>query len=146
MVTKSQPILECSRCGAFTKVSSDQITGIICSECVTEMLREFEGPTQKKSKFTAANGYPKGWRFMKEFVHIDGTVYFKGAEQPELKGTYDATVIVAKPKKSKAQKAQEVNDALTKLSKLKTSLKRTTKKGEIKKLQIQIKKLEKQVK
>ena len=51
-------------------------------------------------------GYPKGWRFMKEFVHVDGTVYHRGVEQPNLKGKKKPTEIVVKPKLTKKQKAR----------------------------------------
>ncbi len=109
-------------------------------------MREFDVPLLKKKKQVLAQGYPRGWRFMKEFVHADGTVFFKGVEQPELKGTKEVTAIVAKTKKTKAQKKQEKENALIQLGKLKNTLKKTTKKGESKKLQTQIRKLEKQIK
>lgn len=146
MTLSSTHILECTRCGGFTKVSGIDVVSITCHECVNEMMREFDAPLLKKKKQVLAQGYPKGWRFMKEFVHADGTVFFKGIEQPDLKGTKEVTVIVVKPKKTKAQKKQEKENALVQLGKLKNTLKKTTKKGESKKLQTQIKKLEKQIK
>lgn len=146
MTLNSKHIIECTRCGGFTKVSGPEILSITCYECVNEMMREFDRPLLKKKKQVLAQGYPRGWRFMREFVHIDGTVYFKGVEQLELKGTKEVTVIVAKPKKTKAQKKQEKESALIQLAKLKNTLKKTIKKGEAKKLQTQIKKLEKQIK
>ena len=139
-------VLECTRCGGFTKVSGIEVVSITCHECVNEMMREFDAPLLRKKKQVLAQGYPRGWRFMKEFVHTDGTVYFKGVEQPELKGTKEVTIIAAKPKKTKAQKKQEKENALIQLAKLKSALKKTIKKGEAKKLQTQIKKLEKQIK
>jgi hypothetical protein len=139
-------VLECTRCGGFTKVSGIEVVSITCHECVNEMMREFDAPLLRKKKQVLAQGYPRGWRFMKEFVHTDGTVYFKGVEQPELKGTKEVTTIAAKPKKTKAQKKQEKENALIQLAKLKSALKKTIKKGEAKKLQTQIKKLEKQIK
>ena len=36
---------------------------------------------------------PRGWHFMAEFVDSEGNVYFKGVEQPELKGTLSPTII-----------------------------------------------------
>jgi hypothetical protein len=138
--------LECNRCGAFTKVSGPEVASITCHECITEWMREFDTPLLKEKKQVVAQGYPRGWRFMNEFVHADGTVYFKGVEQPKLKGTKATTTIAAKPKKTKAQRKQEKENALIQLSKLKSTLKKTTKKGESKKLQTQIKKLEKQIK
>ena len=42
---------------------------------------------------------------MNEFVDKDGTVYHKGKEMPELKGTLPATVV--KPKKKTKRRSQE---------------------------------------
>jgi len=145
MTLNSKHTIECTRCGGFTKVAPEVIS-ITCYECVNEMMREFDAPLLRKKKQVLTQGYPRGWRFMKEFVHTDGTVFLKGVEQPELKGTREATVIVVKPKKTKAQKKQEKESALIQLAKLKNTLKKTLKKGEAKKLQTQIKKLEKQIK
>ena len=44
---------------------------------------------------------------MNEFVDKDGTVYHKGKENPELKGTRPITVI--KPKKKTKRRTQEAN-------------------------------------
>jgi hypothetical protein len=38
-------------------------------------------PEEKK-----VSGYPRGWKFMSEFVDKDGNVYHKGELQPELFG------------------------------------------------------------
>ena len=42
---------------------------------------------------------------MNEFVDKDGTVYHKGKEMPELKGTLPVTVV--KPKKKPKRRTQE---------------------------------------
>ena len=42
---------------------------------------------------------------MNEFVDKDGTVYHKGKEMPELKGTLPITVV--KPKKKAKRRSQE---------------------------------------
>jgi hypothetical protein len=47
---------------------------------------------------------PRGWRWMTEFVLADGTVYHKGVEQPDLKGTRPITDIDALYKKRKKNK------------------------------------------
>ena len=44
---------------------------------------------------------------MKEYVHTDGTVYFKGIEQPELKGTLPVTDIVKEEKKKVSKEDKE---------------------------------------
>lgn len=135
--------LECKICGAFVHKVGDNVQAITCHDCVTDMMRQYDEPSKKKQ--ATAQGYPKGWRFMKEFVHANGTVYFKGVEQPDLKGKYDATPIIVKPKKSKAQKAQEKVDNMKRYSELKKLLKKETRKGVIKKLESELKRLQKQI-
>tara|TARA_B100001250_G_scaffold409774_1_gene434802 strand:- start:1142 stop:1624 length:483 start_codon:yes stop_codon:yes gene_type:complete len=66
---------------------------------------------------------PRGWRWMTEFVTADGTVYHKGVEQPDLKGTRPITDIEAlreKRKKNKeAMKVKEQKNLLTHAKKAK---------------------------
>lgn len=135
--------LECKSCGADVHKVDNAAIEVTCSDCVMEALRAFETPVKKKQ--ASSQGYPKGWRFMKEFVHADGTVYFRGVEQPNLKGTYATTVIVAKPKKTKQQKKQEKQEVLSKYSSLKRELKKETRKTVIKKIESKLKKLQKQI-
>ena len=61
-------------------------------------------PEQNKLK-RVKTGRPSGWYFMNEFVDKDGTVYHKGKEMPELKGTLPVTVV--KPKKKPKRRTQE---------------------------------------
>ena len=82
---------------------------------------------------------------MKEFVHANGTVYHKGVVQPELKDTLQPTLIVVKPKKNKIQKQQERQQVLTEYAELKKSLKKETRKTVIKKIEVKLKKLQKQL-
>ena len=110
------------QCGDLVKVP-EYTEATKCWRCVIEDMQKDgtidEGLPTKKSKQTTAQGYPKGWRFMKEFVHADGTVYYRGVEQPTLKGTKQATQIAIKPKKSKAQKKEERDALLAEYGKLK---------------------------
>jgi hypothetical protein len=122
----------------------DDAAAVTCWECVIEAQRAYDEPIVRK-KFATAQGFPKGWRFMKEFVHADGTVFHRGVEQPKLKGTLEPTTIVVKPKKSKAQKAQEKADAMKRYSELKKQLKKETRKGAIKKIESELKRLQKQI-
>ena len=138
--------LECMKCGAEVPNRSNNATAVICWQCVNEAMREFDQPF--KPKQAPAQGYPKGWRFMREFVHTDGTVYHKGVEQPDLKGTLPATQIAPKTpkvKKSKAQKAKEKADAAKEFANLKKQLKTETRKTVIRKIETQLKKLQKQL-
>ena len=119
--------LECKYCGTEVHGCSPTATGIVCSECVIELYWHPEDAPKKKSV-----GYPKGWKFMKQFVHKDGTVYFKGIEQQNLKGKLTPTVIEPKEPKKKISK-QEKDELIRSLGKeittLKSKLMFETKKG-----------------
>lgn len=135
--------LECKVCGTPVYNVSETVSAVTCHECVTDMMRQYDEPTIKRRR--ASEGYPKGWRFMKEFVYKDGTVYHRGVEQPDLKGSLDPTVIVAKPKKSRAQKAREKAEVAAEYAKIKKELKKETRKTVIRKLEAQLKRLQKQL-
>jgi hypothetical protein len=128
--------LDCQICGAPVKVDP-RAAACTCYLCVIETMWGAAPKTEKKKV-----GYPKGWRFMKEFVHADGTVFHKGVEQPELKGSLPITEIIVKPKKSAKQKAEEKAEAINKIAKLKKQLKSEQRKTQQKKLETQIKKLQ----
>jgi hypothetical protein len=74
-------------CDTWTTVS-EAATAVLCSSCVQKVV----DPPQLKSTYKS-KGFPRGWQFRKEFVHEDGTVYHKGVEQPNLKGTLAPTKI-----------------------------------------------------
>jgi hypothetical protein len=102
------------------------------------MIVPNQSSTQKKKV-----GYPKGWRFMNEFVHADGTVYHKGVEQPDLKGKCTVTPIVEKPKKTKKQKEQEKMSLMDEYAALKKKLKTEKRKTVRKKIELRLSKLSK---
>jgi len=131
--------LECKLCGTFVRHCSDRAGKVTCWLCVAKAVGPPPEPVRKKT------GFPPGWKFKKVFVHADGTVYYKGVEQPDLKGTQEPTVIEVKQKKSKAEREQERHDALIQIGQLKKQLKAETRKGAQRKLQSQIKKLQKQL-
>jgi hypothetical protein len=64
---------------------------------------------QQKSK--QPTGFPRGWKFFKEFVHQDGTVYHKGILKPELFGTLPPTEIKEVEVKEKKKK-QTLDDKI----------------------------------
>jgi len=67
--------IQCETCGTAVRNVSLEASWVICWECLAEdMAKKYPPKSQKK----ATEGFPKGWRFMKEFVHSDGTVYYKG--------------------------------------------------------------------
>lgn len=131
--------LDCELCGTPTPVGSKEALKVICTQCVIDT---WEPPksTPKKSV-----GYPKGWRFMKEFVHPDGKVYHKGVEQPELEGTLPATVIEPKKKPSKFEIQEERSKALIQINDIKKKLKKETRSTYIKRYESQLKKLQKKI-
>ena len=111
--------MECKVCGQFTPVGEDA-TAVTCPDCVAEMLPAMTFTRRQKSD------KPRGWQWMAEYVHTDGTVYHKGVEQPDLKGTLKPTDIVAKPKLTKQQKAKLKSEASLTLSKLKKEFGKAT--------------------
>jgi len=133
--------IECKMCGVG-KVAPINITGWTCAECVVEMWDPADAPKAKRP-----TGYPPGWKFMKEFVHEDGSVYHKGEEQPALHGTLPPTPIKVKQKdtRSKAQKAAEKHDLLVKINNLRKEVKKESRTTYRRKLETQLKKLEKQL-
>jgi hypothetical protein len=128
--------LDCHLCGSPVKVDP-RAAQVTCHMCVIETMWGAAPKSEKKRI-----GYPKGWRFMKEFVHADGTVYQKGIEQPGLKGSLEPTQIIVKPKKTAKQKAEEKAEVAAKIGKLKKQLKAESRKTQQKKIETQIKKLQ----
>ena len=110
--------MECKVCGVMTKCSEDT-TAVTCTICVQEGLYEqFGGPdvTLKKS-----SGRPRGWKWMAVFVDKDGTVFHRGEEQPDLKGTLPPSDVKDKgnrlSKRDKERIKQEAGKRLYKLKK-----------------------------
>ena len=67
----------------------------------------------RRTKSNETTGFPRGWKFFKQFVHEDGRVFEKGVENPSLFNTLSPTVIEKKPtltaeekKKRKEEKEQ----------------------------------------
>jgi len=61
---------------------------------------------------------------MAVYIHKDGTVYHKGVEQPDLKGTLPLTIVKPKPKVTKKLTKKESSDLVAELGTLKASLRR----------------------
>ena len=113
---RSYRYMECKLCGQFESVSEDT-EAVTCHECVQEMCDEPEIKSNKNS------GRPSGWHFMTEFVDKKGNVYFKGVEQPKLKGTKKPTVVEKKIRYTKQQKNEYVQRAALEINILKKELK-----------------------
>lgn len=65
-------------------------------------------------------GYPRGWKFMKEFVDKDGNVFHKGVEQPKLKNKIPPTEV--KKKIVKKAKKKETKVDFKKIKELKSKI------------------------
>ena len=98
----------CKLCQSEYVQTGEKTVAVTCHMCVQKRclskmpLEEMMPSLNKKPK----TGRPAGWHWMTEFVDKDGTVYHKGKEQPELKGTLKPTK-VKPPKKRKKLSADE---------------------------------------
>ena len=115
-----------SICNNWTAVSNST-SAVICYSCTQKLV---DPPIQKTA--IQKSDKPKGWKFMKVYVHTDGSVYHKGEEQVHLKGTLPVTVIEVKDVKkklSKDEKFERIKELGLEISKLKallfTDLKKT---------------------
>ena len=90
-------------CRNFVSIAETSIAAV-CWQCVNKIV---EPPIQKTIQ--EKSDKPKGWKFMKVYVHKDGTVYHKGVEQTNLKGTLPVTVIQPKDDKIKIPKHEKAN-------------------------------------
>jgi len=136
--------MECRVCGALTEVGEDT-TAVTCHRCVNELTDPPHFVTKKKSD------KPPGWHFMNVYVHKDGTVYHKGVEQPDLKGTLPVTKIKKKKKDNgvklnKFQKADKRNRLMVELHKLKKKQNKAKLKKDIKAIGVSIRKIERELK
>ena len=87
----------------YEEVLVDESTkSVLCWKCTAMMLPP---PEEKK-----VSGYPRGWKFMNEFVDKEGNVYHKGELQPELFGMISPTEI--KETKKERKKKQTIDDKI----------------------------------
>ena len=108
-IENGQKYLQCKGCYDYQKVSDESVS-ITCGRCtVIRTLKhtplEDMIPSLKKKQ---ATGRPPGWHFMNEFVDKDGTVFHKGKEQPELKGTLKPTKVKPVKKRRKLTKDEKM--------------------------------------
>jgi hypothetical protein len=97
------PYMDCKITGEPVRNVGVEATSVIGSKAfmarMDKMFPEKDKPTRVRT------GRPSGWHFMNEFVDKDGTVFHKGKEQPDLKGTLPPTKI--KPKKKAKRRTKE---------------------------------------
>lgn len=113
-------------CKEYVSVAETSVAAV-CYLCVNKVVEApiFKGIQEKSDK-------PKGWKFMKLYVHKDGTVYHKGVEQPSLKGTLPVTSTADKPEKKKLSKQDKLDRLLVvgkEIKQLKAELFSETRKG-----------------
>ena len=97
------PYMDCKITGEPVRNVGTEATSVIGSRAVIARINQMF-PEQDKPK-RVKTGRPSGWHFMNEFVDKDGTVFHKGKEQPDLKGTLPPTKI--KPKKKVKRRTKE---------------------------------------
>ena len=95
--------LACQICGHY-EVVGELATSVKCSKCV-QLTIGF--PEEPKSKYRST-GRPPGWHWMSEFVDKDGNVFYKGKEQPKLKGTLKPTKVKLPKKKVKRRSKEQM--------------------------------------
>lgn len=93
-------------------------TKVLCWKCTAAMMPP---PEEKR-----VSGYPRGWKFMNEFVDKDGNVYHKGQIQPQLFGTLQPTEVKesTKPRKKKQTIDDKIVIEFSKLAKPKSKKKK----------------------
>jgi len=90
----------------------DNIVSAVCWKCVAAKI-----PGPQLNEKNIATGFPRGWKFFKEFVHEDGRVFHKGEEQTELRGTLKPTEIkpiINKPRKKKETLDDKISEEYNK--------------------------------
>ena len=91
-------------CGNYISVGETAVS-VTCPTCVNrKIMINFPELHEDKPK-RKSTGRPAGWHFMVEFVDVNGNVFHKGVEQPNLKGTLPPTKI--KPKKKTKRRSKE---------------------------------------
>jgi len=134
--------LNCDICNRIVEKVDIKAVKVKCWKCVSKMVK---GP---EIKSVIKSDKPRGWKFMKEYIHTDGTVYYKGIEQPELKGTIEPTVMPVKEEKqkiSKQDKEQLKAKLGTEIQKLKALMFNENRKTKRAELQRTIQKLNRQL-
>ena len=115
--------MQCKICQSEYVQTGEDTVAVTCSMCtqrlcLSHMSLEEMIPSLKK-KTTA--GRPAGWHWMSEFVDKKGNVFYKGEEQPELKGTLSPTKVKKRKKKKKLTYEEKLQRDLTNWKKRKNA-------------------------
>ena len=81
-------MITCRNCGKVQVEADESIVFVVCHMCCASY-----GPKIKEIEEKVDTGFPRGWKFYTQFVHIDGKVFEKGIENVGLKGTLPPTEI-----------------------------------------------------
>lgn len=100
------------KCGRIVERVRQDAEWVICWECVAKACPP---PMPKVKKEKTDTGFPRGWKWMKQFVHKDGRVFEEGVENVKLKGKLPPTP--PKPKLSRFEKEQKKLEKQKKLAK-----------------------------
>ena len=120
--------MQCKVCKSEYVQTGEDAVAVTCSSCVTRIttaqmtLEDFYPSHYKKS-----SGRPPGWHFMKEFVDKKGSVFHKGKEQPELKGTLKPTKVKPIKRKKKLTADEKLQKDLKNWKKRKKAKRRAKK-------------------
>lgn len=82
--------LDCKRCGMNGREADEDVKSFVCWRCTQKAVG---APIEKKIRNESEPRKPRGWQWKAEYVDNDGNVFYKGIEQPELKGTLKPTPI-----------------------------------------------------
>jgi hypothetical protein len=126
----------CSDCSRLIIVS-ETASGGTCSNCTQRKCLALLSDSERDRLFgvgaskSSRPARPRGWKWMKVFVDAKGSVYYKGVEQPKLKGTLpitDTAAIKAKQKENKAKRGVVENKKLLIMAAEKKALKKAIEK------------------
>jgi len=96
-----QKYMICKHCQSEYVTVGDKAVSVSCSTCTLNRCLSLKPIDDFFAKKTKKTGRPAGWHWMAEFVDKDGTVFHKGKEQPDLKGTLKPTKVKPPKKKKK---------------------------------------------
>ena len=120
--------MQCKVCQSEYVQTGEDAVAVTCSRCVQRLclkhtpLEEMIPSLKKKT-----TGRPAGWHWMSEFVDKKGNVFYKGEEQPELKGTLSPTKVKKRKKKKKLTYEEKLQRDLTNWKKRKKAKRRAKK-------------------
>jgi len=104
--------MNCKKCDRLVYNVDSNAISVLCTRCTTLLV----GAPKEKIQRVKSNK-PRGWAFLAKYIHEDGTVYFRGVEQPKLKDTLKPTDL--KKLGEKRKKTSEKNKKIKEERKIK---------------------------